>query len=256
MIGVVYKFQPHNKLNGSLFYCFEYAAFLDAPLYLVGVSDKDLQLVRKVFEAKYVIKPDNLVPIPVTSLHALGLKKTLFLDIKSFYGCKEFLTNDIHVFSNEPHEMFRYQNERTVTYYGSYDYQNYDVFSYIKLNFGIFRVPQVSGNAVFVSGPYIRPDFQYPIPNKPVLLKAHDSGFGNLFELIDTVHYIHTGMDTNNRIIPEAAYFNKHITIEDLAPEIVDSVTLRYDDIMANGLENYILTNEDKMVRACQEYNN
>lgn len=254
MIGVVYKFQPHNKLNGSLFYCFEYAAFLDANLYLVGISKTDLKLVVDVLSAKYSVPIDNLVPITITRLHALNLFKTLVLDIKSFYGCKEFLTNDIHVFSNEPHEMFRYKNNRTVTYYGSYEYQKYDVFNYLKLNFDIFKEVGTSGDGVFISGP--DPKTKYDFPNKQIITKKHDRGCGNLFELVDSIHYVHSQLDTNNRIIPEAFHYGKTVTIEECCPKVKDSVALRYADILNNGLHNYTLTYEDRMIQACLRSNN
>ena len=256
MIGVVYKFQPSHKLNGSLFYSFEHAAFLKSKLYLVDISDRDLKMVIDILSAKYSVPVDNLVPLRVTDLYFLKLDKTLVLDIRSFYHCKEFLTNEIHVNSNESHEMYRYKDNRTVTYYGSYDYQDFDIFNYSKINFSIFKELEKSGDSVFVSGMFIRDGYQYSDPNKTVITKSHDRGFGNLFELIDTVHYIHGELDTNNRIIPEALYYNKKVTIEDNIPHIVDSTSLRYKDIIANGLGNYTLSNNDEIIKACLKLNN
>lgn len=256
MIGVIYKFQRFNKLNGSLFYGFEYAKLLNVPLYIVDITDSDLLLVKRIFSNKYNCDIDNLIPIKIIELFKLNLDKTLILDIKTFYTCKEFLTNDIHVFSNDSHEMFRYKNNRTVTYYGSYYYQNFDVFNYIKLNFSIFNEIDSSENCVFISGPFLNDEYIYSDPTKPTIMKKHDRGEGNLFELIDSVHYIHSQLDTNNRIIPEALYYNKKVTIEDNIPHIKDSVTFRYDDIIANGLDNYNLTNEDEMIKACLKSNN
>lgn len=255
MIGVVYKFQPYNKINGTLFYCFEYACFLNAPLYLVNITDKDLRLVKNILKTKYTTPPTNLIPISLTQLYAVKLEQTLVLDMKTFNSCKEFLTNNVHVFSNEPHDMFRYKNERTVTYYGSYpDYQNFDVFNYLKLNFDIFKQIETTGDGVFVSSVRVRDDYVHTGTNKPVILKRHDQGVGNLFELVDTVHYLHTQRDTNNRIIPEGFYYGKKVIIEDDRPDIIDSVTLRYNDIVENGLKNYTLTHNDEMVKACLGY--
>lgn len=244
MIGVVYKWQVHNKLNGSLFYCFDYANFLKTKLYIVGVPNEDLSLVKRIFMEKYNADLNTVVPITLTKLYQLKLDQTICLDIKSFYGLKEFLTGDIHVFSNEPHEMFRYKNDRTVTYYGSYDYQDFDVFNYLKLNFDIFKPLVYDGIGTFVSGPHIPKEY------KGDLYKKHDGGVGNIFELIDTLTYIHTSIDTNNRIIPEAFYYNKHIEIVDECPDLIDSITLRYNDIMKNGLGNYTLTKDDEIVKA------
>lgn len=242
MIGVVYKWQVHNKLNGSLFYAFEYASYLNCPLYIIDISDKDIVLVNSIFDAKYNIDPD-ITPISLIDLYKLNLDKTLLVDIRSFYETKEFLSNDIHVFANEPHNMFRYKNDRTVTYYGSYTYQNYDVFNYLKLNFNIFKEYK-EGEGTFISGPHIPDDL------KDDMYKQHDQGCGDLFNKIDAIKYVHTTIDTNNRIIPEAFFHNKKIIIDDRSPELIDSITLRYNDILEHGLGNYTLSGEDELVKA------
>jgi len=257
--GVVYKFKPHNKINGTLFYCFEYFKYLrksiDTKLYIVDIAPADLQLVVDILADKYNTPIDNIVPVKLVDLYKLQLDRTLILDVNTFYDCKEFLTNEIHCFSNDSHEMFRYKNSRTVTYYGSYDYQNYDQFCYLKLNFEIFKQLQAQGNSVFISAldqKYIRFNLERWKKefNKPIILKKSHSGVGNLFDLVDSVHYVHTSRDTNNRIIPEAFFYGKQVTIEQVHPEL-DSIKLRYDDIAANGLGNYTITDNDAMVQAC-----
>lgn len=256
--GVVYKFKPHNKINGTLFYCFEHFQFLrkfvDAKFYIVGINNKDLELILKVFREKYKTNFEHIVVTKITDLYKIKLDRTIILDIMSFYDCKEFLTGEVHCYSNESHPMFRYKNDRVVTYYGSYDYQNYDVFSYLKLNFEIFK-PFGGQPGVFISSPdhnYIKNNLQKYKEKfqKPIILKKHHSGNGNIFEMIDSVHYIHTSQDRDNRIIPESFYYDKKITIEDLYP-IVDSVNLRYKDCLENGLINYTLNEQDKMIEAC-----
>jgi len=256
--GVVYKFKQHNKINGTLFYCFEYFRFLrkfvDAKFYIVGIDTKDLETVLTIFKEKYNTAFDNIVPIKLIDVYKLKLDQTIILDIMSFYDCKEFLTGNIHCYSNESHSMFRYKNNRTVTYYGSYDYQNYDVFSYIKLNFEIFK-PFGSRPGVFISSPdhnYIKDNLenykqQFGLP---IILKKSHIGKGNIFEMINAVHYIHTSQDRDNRIIPEAFYYGKAVTIEDRYP-VLDSVQLRYKDCLENGLGNYTLTEQDEIIQAC-----
>jgi hypothetical protein len=257
-LGVVYQFKTHHKINGTLFYCFEYFQFLkkfsDVKFYIVGISDTDLALVNRILLAKYKTHVTDIVPIKLVELYALDLDRTLVLDVRTFYGCKEFMSNEVHCFSNETHEMFRYKNDRTVTYYGSYDYQRYDVFCYLKLNFEIFKLLSKCKSGVFISSPneqYIKDNMRFLSDRfkRPLILKSAQSGIGNLFELIDAVHYVHTSQDTNNRIIPEAFFFDKQITIDFLHDEI-DSISLRYDDIMKNGLANYTLTADDEMIKA------
>lgn len=257
-IGVVYKFKPNNKINGTLFYCFEYFKFLrkfvDAKFYIIGINAKDLELVLSIFREKYNTDFDNIIPIKITDLYKIKLDKAIILDIMSFYDCKEFLTGDVYCYSNESHKMFRYKNHRKVTYYGSYSYQNYDVFSYLKLNFEIFK-SFGSMPGVFVSSPdhiYIKDNLEKYKQQfqRPIILKKHHGGNGNIFEMIDAVHYIHTSQDRDNRIIPEAFFYGKKVTIEDRYP-VLDSVQLRYKDCSENGLRNYTLTEQDEIIQAC-----
>jgi len=255
--GVVYKFKKDKKLNGTLFYCFEYYSFLrqfiDINFYIVGIDTGDLELVRNIFLQKYNADPSNIIPIKLTELYALQLDKTLVLDVMTFYDCKEFLTNSVHCYSNDSHRMFRYKNDRTVTYYGSYPFQNYDIFTYLKFNFDIFKPSPITKSAVFIScidEKYIEhrmPEYEKQF-NKPIILKKFNSGVGNIFDYVDAVHYVHMTLDKNNRIVPEAFYYDREVTIEETV-DFVDSVRLRYDDIKANGLRNYILTKDDLIVQ-------
>ena len=257
--GVVYKFKPHNKINGTLFYCFEYFKFLrkyaDFKFYIVGIDTKDLNLVVEILTTKYNTVVDNIVPTNLIELYKLNLDRTLILDVNTFYDCKEFLTNEIHCFSNDTHEMFRYKNNRSVTYYGSYPYQRYDVECILKLNFEIFKTC-VSQPGVFVScldPKFIRYEYERLTKqfNRTILLKKQHTGMGDLFDHIDAVHYIHVVRDTNNRIIPEAFFHGKTVTIEEPHTLEPDSIRFRYDDIVANGLGNYTLTEHCPMVQAC-----
>jgi hypothetical protein len=128
------------------------------------------------------------------------------------------------------------------------------VFNYLKLNFEIFK-PCKSQPGVFVScldRKYysIESDRLQQQFNRPIILKKQHAGIGDLFDQIDAVHYIHVVRDTNNRIIPEAFFHGKTVTIEEVYTEL-DSIQLRYNDIVENGLGNYTLTDADKMVKAC-----
>lgn len=260
-LGVVYKFKQHNKINGTLFYCFEYFKFLrryqDVKFYIVDISSNDLTLVRDVLTKKYNTDLDNIVPIKLTQLYSLKLDRTLVLDVDTFYKVKEFLTNEIHCFSNDTHDLFRYRNDRKVTYYGSYDYQRFDEFCYLKLNFDIFQPLQQQGYGVFVSAlnqKYIGSNlsrWQQEFSPRPIIVKKSHSGYGNLFDMIDHVHYVHTQQDTNNRIIPEAFYYGKTVSIEEPLYSGIDSIQLRYQDIKKHGLSNYTMTEDDAMVAAC-----
>jgi hypothetical protein len=229
---------------------------VDVKFYIVDITERDLELVRRLFSEKYSTSVDGIVAISPSELFFQKLDKTLILDVMTFYDIKEFLTGDIHCYSNDSHEMFRYKmNNRTVTYYGSYSWQPRDVFSYLKFNFDIFKKHDSVGYGVFLSAndvTYIKTNFsQYQNRyDKPVYLKMGGDGKGNILEYVDSVLYVHTGMDKNNRIIPEAFFYGKEVIIEDKKPEIRDSINLRYDDIKKNGLGNYTLTIDDEMIKA------
>lgn len=256
--GVVYRFKPHNKINGTLFYCYEYCQTMrelaDAKLYIIGATPDDMQLINNIFVQKYVNLANNIVPLnSVVELYALQLDRTLVLDVKTFYDVKEFLTNDIVCFSNDTHPMFRYKNDRRVTYYGIYDYQRYDHPAMLKLGFHLFK-PCKSQPGVFVStvnSAFLKQNRDRLAAqfNKPIILKENQFGAGDIFDKIDAVHYVHYSRDTNNRIIPEAFFHGKIVTMEQPHPLPIDSVQLRYHDIAANGLGRYTLTTEDEMIQ-------
>jgi len=256
--GVVYKFKKHKKINGTLFYCFEYYIFLkqfiDINFYIVNISPDDLELIKTIFSQKYNVVPKDIISIKPTELYELNLDKTLILDVMSFYDCKEFLTNQIYCFSNDGHPMFRYKKaNRKVTYYGSYDFQNYDIFTYLKFNFNIFKPITTNKSGVFIScmdETYIKDKMSiYETKfQKPIIIKKTNSGIGNIFDYVDAVHYVHMQFDKNNRIIPEAFYYGRDITIEETS-SFADSIKLRYNDIKENGLDNYTLTKEDVIIK-------
>lgn len=256
-IGVVYKFKPHNKLNGTLFYCYEYyRAIPGVKFYIVDISNNNLELVNKVFSEKYKdFDPSHIQTVrTVIDLWKLKLDRTLMLDIDTFYQCKEFCTNEVHVFSNDTHPMYRYPDDRSVTYYGIYPYQRFDVECMLKLNFSIMKDAQ-SKPGVFVScldQTHIKNNINRYSREfaRPIILKKSHEGSGSIFDEIDHVHYVHVQRDTNNRIIPEGIYYGKEVSIEDIYPEH-DSIRMRYNDIIDNGLGNYTLDDNDVMVQAC-----
>jgi hypothetical protein len=263
--GVVYSSYPQKLLNGTLFYGYEYCQMLrryvDAKFYIVGVTPHELAIIHRVFGEKYTTSLDCIVPIErVTDLYALKLDQTVVLDVRTFYRYKEFFTNEVHCYSNEPHSMFRYKTDRTVTYYGSYDYQPHDVFSYLKLNFSIFHQYEPGGQGTFVSS--VDPDVlrlwvaspTTEVPH-PIYVKQPSSGSGDFYRNISHVHYVHSGRDKNNRIIPEAYWYKKGVSYERYTVLIndahADSANLRFTDIASNGLLAYTLTENDAIISSC-----
>lgn len=260
-LAVVYKFKNHNKLNGTLFYCYEYyrklrESYPCTKFVIIGIEPDNIKLIENIFKEKYNnFYPMDILPFEsVISLWKQKFDRTLILDIDTFYQCKEFCTNEVHVFSNDTHEMYRYPDDRQVTYYGVYPYQRFDKECMLKLNFDIMK-PAQNNPGVFVScldmthlknniNRYER-EFQ-----RPIILKKSHEGSGSIFDEINQVHYVHVQRDTNNRIIPEAFFHNKEVTIEEIWDED-DSIMRRYNDIINNGLDNYTLSDSDLMIKAC-----
>lgn len=257
-LAVVYKFKPHNKLNGTLFYCYEYYRELKkyypkAEFIIIDIDKDNIKLVSDIFDQKYNdFNQSDIRPIKnVINLWKLKLDRTLMLDIDTFYQCKEFCTNEVHVFSNDTHEMYRYPDDRKVTYYGIYPYQRFDIKCMLKLNFSIMKESK-STPGVFIScldTTHLKNNVnRYERAfARPIILKKSHSGSGNIFNDVDHVHYVHVQRDTNNRIIPEAFFHNKSVTIEEVWTED-DSIQRRYND---KDLSNYTLNRYDSMVTAC-----
>lgn len=261
MIGVVYKFKPYNKVNGTLFYCYEYCQFLrqfvDCKMYISGASQSDASLISRLFSEKYSIPVSGIEYINrTTDVHRLGLSRTLILDVDTFKTMRGFLTGDVLCYSNDTHEMFRYADGRTVTYFGSYAYQPRDVFAYLRINFGIFK-PCTSAPGVFVSGndcanlTTLTSQLSAKFPQLPLYIKSKTIGSGDIFDHITAVHYVHNKLDKNNRIIPEAFFHNKAVTFDDTYNLPTDSALLRYRDINSNGLVNYTICEQDPIIQAC-----
>lgn len=260
MKAIFYFFKKNAKINGTLFYCFEYFAFcrslnVDVKFYLYQISEKDLDYVKGIFKNKYQVNDDVLNSIEavnfVNEIYQLKIQKALILDIHSFNQIYYFIPCDIICYSNEAHGMIR-SDKKNIEYYGFYKYQNFDVSEKLKLNFNIFKpIKESKEKSVFVSSRLFNyKDFNLPqeLADYQIITKHEDEHRENMFELFDTVYYYHSALDTNNRLIPECFFYNKKIVIE-YNGKYDDSIYLRYTDIKENGLAPYTLDENDLMVK-------
>ena len=259
--GVVYCSYPQKVLNGTLFYGYEHCQllrnFVDAKFYIVGISQSEVKVVLDIFAQKYNTPTDNIVCISRPSdVYRLRLDRTVVLDVRTFGMYKEFMTGHVLCYSNDNHPMYRYRSaNRQVTYFGSYNYQPRDVFSYLKLNFSIFK-PSVMGNGTYISSPNMvhiadRMSEWTARFGTPIRTKQPNVGSGTIYDGIRAVHYVHTSKDKNNRTIPEAFWHGKEVTYERMDGVEDDSASLRFDDISTNGLTNYTLSEHDELIAAC-----
>lgn len=259
MKGVFYKYYPHQKINGTVLYAFEYFTKLYSTdktikFYIVDLDQEGRDLFITLFKDRYNVPNkifDNIISIKRTQIFKLKLIKSLVLDIRTLQSIYPFLTGEVKCFSNEKHNNIKGTRHCNIEYFGSYDYQIYDHFCYLKLNFDIFKkINNEKTSKVFISSRVSPDQIDYSIfkTNKQLYKKRDNAIISNLFQEIDEVIYYHVLQDTNNRVIPEAFFYNKEVVLVE-GCNIIDSTILRYNDIKQNGLINYTLTDEDIMIK-------
>lgn len=251
MIGVFYSYHNYHKINGSLYYAFEYSTQLNCPLYIINATNNDINFIIEVFKDKYldnVIEDSIIIPIRKTDIFKLNIKKALFLDIRSYNEVKYFVLCESHVFADSKHTNYRSKNK--TLYYGSYDYQEYDVECILKLNTKIFKKLQQIDDKIFIST--VRPEVLKKIDyHKDYLYKSNLAIIDNLFNHIRKIIYIHEQLDTNNRIIIEAYYYKIELEIIENT-NIIDSVILRNNDCKNGLISKYQLDDNCVMIQNMQ----
>lgn len=257
MRTILYNFLEHKKINGSLFYCFEYYVFCrdqghDVEFVIYNILDVDFVIIKQLFSERYVFNLQYLSGLrqlnSIKDLHALDSIKTLILDVHTFERTFSFIQNDIVCFSNECNRKKR-SSTKNVKYFGSYSYQSFDEEAELKLNFNIFRpLSKVKKDSIFISSPH-KQDVLLPdkYQGRSFFVKDNNKHYENLFENFSTLYYCHGGLDTDNRLIPECFFYETEVVLE-LNNFPVDSVQIRYDKIKKYGVEVYNLTAEDPML--------
>ncbi len=257
MCSVIYTFIDANKINGSLFYCYEYFLILDelsnSKFIITDIyKEEDKKLIQEAINDKYKeeYQKDIIFINKKTDIYkeTKEYMKCLILDINTYMNVYQLLApkkENQYVFIDEYYKKFNIPN--LYNSYGSYYYQEpYGKFYYLKLGFKYHKECSC-GEKTFISSrdtEYIK---KYEKDN--ILLKSEHSILKNLFNKINKIVYIHLKLDTNNRIIPEAFYHNKEVEIINELKDIKDSTELRYFDILKNGLDNYTLTENDELIK-------
>ena len=220
--------------------------------YLHGVSDSDLAFVKSIFIERYFFEPNYLNDVQplnsISQLYQLPTLKNLMLDVHTFERVFPFLRGEILCYSNESNGRVR-SSKKKVTYYGWYPYQSFDKKTLLKFYFDIYRPIQGDvDDKVLVSGSYKSVVLPPHLENKKVLNKKKNNHYNDFFRQFDTLYYYQTGLDTNNRLIPECFFYDKSLFLEN-SQVYNDSVYLRYRDIKENGLGKYTLDESDVIVR-------
>jgi len=260
VINIFYYFLPGRKINGTLFYCFEYFEYLNrhknTTFYIKNISPEDLVMVKDTFKNKYNFDHqilDNIKIVDtISELYEIESTKSLFLDTNSFEKMFRFLKSDVLVYANTYYEKV-YSNNKKITYYGTYDYQEYDIEDKLRFNFNIYKeIDEVYTDTAYITSPSINYNKiidKIDIQESNILTKNVDKPLDNLFEQFDTLYYYHNGFrDTNNRLIVECFHYDKSIVVIDNSDE-EDSVYLRFSDIMKNGISQYQLQIDTPIIK-------
>lgn len=256
--AIIYSIKPHRKINGTLFYCFEYFLFIsqfepEIDLVLHNCSDKCLQELLVIFNERYVFNQELIKRIllleKLSNLHRLSYSKVLFLDVHSLELLGMMTRADIFCFSNISNNKIRYR-EKVIRYYGSYEYQSYDFFELLKFNFPSYRKISKSEDGVLVvkhNMDYRTVELPEKFKGRTILYKDPLVPIQSMFEQFSTLLYFQTNdLDTNNRLVPECFFYEKEVLIQKNGKP--DSVLFRYEDIIQNGLEKYHLSKNDKII--------
>ena len=145
MKNILYAFQEHKKINGTLFYCFEYFVFLkerdpSVVFNIYKITAQDLDMIKDVFVSRYNFNCKILNDIlPVNNIRDLAkLKniKTLILDVNTLRQSYIFIKNDIICYANKGYQKIQ-SKDKEISYFGYYNYQNYGHKCRLKFYFDI-----------------------------------------------------------------------------------------------------------------------
>jgi len=252
-ISVYYHFLKDKKINGTLFYCFEYFAFLnkfrDTYYYIHKIDENDLEFIKSIFKLKYDFNYkllDRIIAInSISEIYKSQGDKNLCLDILSFNSVHPFIQNDFYVFENGnsggPNFRPSKSKIKNIKYYGSYDYQQYEEYCILKLNFDIFKnFEEPKNNDCFISMGMTK--------NSKDKNTKKPNTFINIFEKYKKFKYIHNILDADNRFIPECFFYKRDLKFIDEC-KIIDSAVLRYNDCKNGNLKNYWLDENDKIIQ-------
>lgn len=259
-IGIIYYWQPYNKINGSLFYAYEYFVQLKelnclAEFYIIGnLSVNDKKLIEKAFSIKYKKKfYSKYSPIfldSILKLKKIKFSKTFLVDIKSYNKVSFLLDKETcHLYCDDLNKIKNVLFPKFV--YGYYSYQYYNIKVPLKLNFKIFKKikNRAENNLTFVSSLYSKEHEIEKYFPKDYVYKIHNK-FLNIFEQFNKFLYIHNGhQDTNNRLIPECFFYKMNLDIIFIKEKYKnDSIFERYNECFSNGFKKYELNETDIII--------
>jgi hypothetical protein len=258
MNAILYSFINHKKINGTLFYCFEYFIYLkkfntDVKFIIFDASEEDLEFIKYVFTDKYNFQKEYLSDLIIikkySDLFKLKLKNVLIFDVRTFDKLNNFLPNTNKlVYSNEKPTSNNFKN---TTFYGFYDYQLKDKVTRLKFFKKIHKVFKNKGDKIFISS--LSADLEkvtkyLKIDKSLVFFKMPSQHNENLFANINKIIYWHSGqLDKNNRIVVESFIHNIELEIL-FNSNLNDSVYERYECIKNGNINELFLDDSDIII--------
>ena len=143
MISIIYYWQKYNKINGTLFYCYEYykmlQQYIDVNFIIVNCLEDDQKLIYDTFKDKYKDVQEDIVFCKKIQLHnnTKTSKAILFLDVHSYKDTKylyQSINKKVILFKDTHHEDLKI--DPNIITFGIYKYQEpFDHTATLKLNF-------------------------------------------------------------------------------------------------------------------------
>lgn len=280
-IIVTYNWQEHNKINGSLFYCFEHFLFYkkygyDCILTIVGIPFEDIKRVESAYNDKYQEKYTNQIQEGIRYYQSVAkwAQKNdnhhihVILDIFTLNKVKIFIQKNqkfIYVNNNYSDHLtqspiFSCKQILNANWFWYYDYQYLPDFknrTKTPLRLGLeFQKKYKNGDGVFVSTVYDKDKDLSEKYNKSLyILKKSNQIIPDLFDKIHSVVIMHDTLDTNNRLIPEAFYHGKKVTVDNYYLK-QDSVNHRHKLGLTGKLNEITLSTDCKMFQKVTDYYN
>ena len=257
---VAYSLVDHKKINGTLFYAFEYFVLLrdlgwNVKFLLLGTSAGDLDYIKSVFIDKYNFNIEYLKYIVnvqrYTDAHKLNIENVIMLDILTYNKYHMLLgAHNILAYSNDVHDHLN--NRDNTIFYGWYEYQIYNKKNRLKVYADIHKKYADKGNKIFVSSPDI--DYEVIIKElslnpKNILVKDNNIAHSNLFKKVGLIIYYQSRKDTNNRLIIESHIHNIDFILYNSDHFPFDSLVDRKNIIDSGNIDQLLLDENDIMIQ-------
>lgn len=260
MNAIIYNFIQHKKINGTLFYCFEYYCFLkrhvpDVKFIIFNCDLEDFNYTKAVFKDKYefdeCILDDMIIVQKYSDIIKLKIINAITLDVRTYETLNIFLNKtNIFAYANDTHQFLNKNPNHN--FYGWYKFQTFNIKTRLKLFKEIHKTFESKGDNIFVST--LCGDISEIIklldlnPDKVISKQLLTHSF-NLFKEINKVIYWHTGnLDRNNRIIIEAKIHEIELDVY-LNSFLEDSIAERLENVKNGKVSEYFLNIDDILIQ-------